>query len=317
MHKHLFATVALLGLCLGGVPLRADAPDQATTQPPRASLGVQIEPGSGGAGQEGVVVRQVLPESPAEKAGMKTGDVITRVGDRAVDDPEALLSILARHKPGDKVAFQVRRDSQERDLTVTLGTQQALRIPEVGEGSREGTRSSYGRDEQGDASNRDRSTAFLGVQAVPMGELNERLKKRLGITGEEGLVVLEVVPGSPASKAGLRHGDVILSINGQEVAGPQVLREMVNKTGVGKEVALEVLRDNQKTEFKAQLEEAPGGVRRLLPRLPELSLPEGMFPAFRDELRKVEQLQRQLESLEKRVRELEQKRSPSPGEDRN
>src|SRR5262249_40867858 len=151
------------------------------------------------AAHQGPAVRRVTPDSPAARAGLQEGDVITRVDGRQVDDPQTLLNVLAQHKPGDKLKFQVQRDGKEKSLDVTLGTRPAARAGEGLPGSR---------------LPRERPTAFLGVQAVPMEELTPRLKERLGISAENGLVVMEVLPDSPAAKAGLRHGDVITGVNG-------------------------------------------------------------------------------------------------------
>src|SRR2546423_13915595 len=87
---------------------------------PRPSLGILVGPASD-AEQEGVKVHQVVPGSPAAKAGLKKGDVITRVEGREMDHPDTLLNVLAKHKPGEELTFHVLRDGQEKSLKVRLG----------------------------------------------------------------------------------------------------------------------------------------------------------------------------------------------------
>jgi len=309
MYRQLGALVALLGLALGVSPLPAADTKDATpsnTAPSktgRAFLGVAVASTDKDSEEQGAVVRQVTPDSPAAKAGLREGDVITRIDGREIDSPHALINTLAKRHPGDNLSFKVLRDGKEQNVQVTLGQQTAARPTNPDEGDRPG-RNQPGRP------GRDRASAFLGVEAVSMDEMTPRLRKRLGISGQEGLVVMEVVGDSPADKAGLRHGDVITAVNGKEVENANQLREVINKAGVGKEVRLEVMRGSQKKELTAKLEEAPvdGFSMTPLPGLGEnqsgyrgpLGLP--LLP----ERARVQQLERRIQQLEERLRELEQ-----------
>jgi serine protease Do len=69
----------------------------------------------------GAVVRQVLPGSPAAVAGIQSGDIITRINDRNIDEPEKLNFLIGQHKPGEKVTVTIWRNGQIRTLDVTLG----------------------------------------------------------------------------------------------------------------------------------------------------------------------------------------------------
>jgi membrane-associated protease RseP (regulator of RpoE activity) len=114
------------------------------------------------------------------------------------------------------------------------------------------------------------------------------------------VLVTEVVPETPAAKAGLESGDVITSVNGKAVSDPDMLRETIRASGVGKQVDLQVMRGGEKKEIKATLEEAPAEFG--------IGGPQGRYgqgPFLRDPL---QALERRIEQLEKRVRELEQKR---------
>jgi serine protease Do len=241
---------------------------QPPVAPARPYLGILGEPAPAGAAQPGVFAREVDPGSPADKAGLKVGDEITKVGDKEVKDFDDLVNTLAKHKPGDKLAFHVLREGKERDLTVTLGERQPPRA---------------GRPV------RIRPTAFLGVRTEL---LTPAEKTRLGVTADEGAVVMEVVPGSPAAQAGLQRDDVITTVNGKPVTDPMALRAAVSDAGAGKEVTLKVLRGRESKEIKAKLEESPADV--LAP------------PAFEDG-NPLRRLERRLDRLEKRVQELEDK----------
>jgi predicted metalloprotease with PDZ domain len=257
--------------------------------------------------EQGVVVGQVVADGPAAKAGLKNGDIITRVDGREIDSPDTLQNVLAKHKPGETLNFHVKRNGKEKMLKVTLG--KAPKEPAIGrnEPSEEGPEG---------APNAPKKHAFLGVQAIPVDELTPRLKRRLGITAEDGLVVMEVVPDSPAAKSGLEHGDVITQINGKEITGIEDLIKNIRKTGVGKTVHLNVLRGKEKKSMDAKLEASPVGGLGMMPMgrfFPGGELGgggPGRFPLGPMEAeRKIERLERRVQELEKRIQELESRRS--------
>jgi S1-C subfamily serine protease len=88
MSRRLVTGLALLGLALTAPPALGQPPD-APQRRPRAFLGVTVEAAREGP-SGGAVVRAVTPDSPAAQAGLKAGDVLVRVGDRAVKDPDDL-----------------------------------------------------------------------------------------------------------------------------------------------------------------------------------------------------------------------------------
>jgi len=112
-------------------PTVVDVVDQLlkTGRVEHAFLGVQSAPITPeiaerfGLGQTtGALVVDVVPDSPAAKAGIKPGDVIVRVGDAQVNAVEDLLAALRHHQPGDQVTVRILRNGQQRDVVVTLGT---------------------------------------------------------------------------------------------------------------------------------------------------------------------------------------------------
>jgi serine protease Do len=266
MRSRLIFTVALLSSLWGISHSWAERSS-------KPFVGILAEPKSANAEQTGVIIRDVTPDSPAAQAGLKRGDVIDKIGDKEVKNFDDLANTLSAHKPGDKVAFHIRRDGKDENVTVTLGQRPALR--------------------EGDAP-RDKPTAFLGVESR---DLTPELKQKLGVDIDAGAVVVEVVPDTPADKAGLLKGDVITSFDGQEVANPEDLRQAVRQAGAGKQVTLKVARGKEMKELKTQLEESPADL---------FVIP---LPPFggRGRPQELERLESKVERLEKRVHELEQK----------
>jgi serine protease Do len=266
------------------------AEDRPTRLSSKASLGVMVEPTPPNTQHAGVIIREVLPNSPAAKAGMKAGDIVDKIDNQEVKDFETLANSLAQRKPGDKVTIEVLRDGEERNVSVTLG-ERTIRTATTDEDSRQ-----------------QRANAFLGIQ---MQELTPEARSRLGVTAEHRAIVSEVMPNTPAEKAGLKPGDVVMSVDGQNIEDPRQLREAVQKAGPGKEIRLRILRGKETKEVKARLEEAPGdvfqtpfGMRRdLAPIVPEMRAP------LAQELHRLEQ---RVERLQKRVQELERKLDKQP-----
>ena len=138
--------------------------------------------------RQGVVVARVLPGGPAEKAGVRDGDVIRRYQNRPIRNVRDLLGIVGRTKVGTKATLEVVREKKPIRVAVEVGERPsdlssfAARAPQVWRG--------------------------LGVS-----ELTEALAQRFRVTDARGVVVTSVEPGSPADEAGLRVGDVVNEIN--------------------------------------------------------------------------------------------------------
>jgi serine protease Do len=272
-------------LSIASLLAQDQAPEKGRKQLPRVSLGIAVEELPNDAPHGGVVIREVTRDGPAARAGLKTGDVVVRVSDLRVDDLDELLAAIAGHKPGDQLTFTVLRSDAATQVKVTLGESAK---DDTGLPKKDGPR----------------RCTFLGVLTVPPAALSDDLADRFGLADENGIVVMDVVPGSPAADAGLRHGDVIRAINGKEVRDPDTLRTHVQQAGPETEIALQVRRGDRTREVKATLADGPCDVRVVTPR-----------PApGAGSTRQIELLRQRIEQLERRIKELEARPKREPME---
>lgn len=275
MHKSWLVGLVALGL-VPALLLTTTAAVRAENPVAKPYLGIVAGPADN---QAGALVREVTPKSPAEHAGLKAGDLIVKIGDKDVKDPEMLVGVIAEHKPSDKLVLSVMRDGKEHKMTVTLAERPQARARPKVEFER---------------------PAFLGVWTQP---LNEDMKKSLGVAVDKGAVVMQVTPNSPAAKAHLAKDDVVTAINDQTVSTPEELRNAVQKIGASKEATLKFQRGKEAKEVKVKLEEMPFGFGRLngfKPRLfddKEFMLP----PNFNHQ-----DVQKLFDDLHKRLKELEE-----------
>jgi serine protease Do len=171
----------------------------------RAFLGVMIQPVTPDIAKafklgksEGALISDVSPGSPAERAGLKAGDVILKVDGEAVADSRSLQLLIGQMKPGRTVRLSVNRDGADRDYTVTLGEQPA--------------------DKTDSGSSRDGSAADRVLDGVSVETLTPELAREFDIARNlKGVLVQRVDPGSGAAEAGLERGDVILEVNRRPV----------------------------------------------------------------------------------------------------
>ena len=141
----------------------------------------------------GVLISQVMPDTPAEKAGVKQGDVIVSVGGKSVDNAAALRNEIAMTVPGTTLKVEVIRSGQKRSLNVKVD-----KIPE---------------DQL--TPSRSESVKDLGMSVAT---LNSELSQKYGIEDDEsGVVVTGVEQSSPAARAGIREGMLVKEVNGQPV----------------------------------------------------------------------------------------------------
>jgi serine protease Do len=138
----------------------------------------------------GALVADLVKAGPAERAGVKTGDVIVEFDRRPIKDSADLPQQVARVVPGAAVQIKVIRDGKEATLSLTIGE---MKETEVAAAAQEGE---------------------LGLTVQP---LTPELAETLGLERSAGLVISAVKPGSAADEAGLRSGDVLVEINRQPV----------------------------------------------------------------------------------------------------
>jgi len=320
----------------------------------------------------GVLVNRVVDRSPAERAGVRNGDVIVRFNSRTVESPEALLQLVGDAHAGQEIALEVLRGGSSRTLSVTLGTRpsegeapapemrEAPETPQApespappagakkheirvrvetpddngdggsGNGSGEHrkvhvqivgpdgqTREFSGDPEQWQQHLQGMLPDLQGLKLpemsapeAPAGRarlgvrietLNDDLAAALNAPGYAGVLVLEVMKDTPAARAGLRAGDVILSVNDRGVTDAaglvKALRDVDGKVSLG------VSRKGTRRTVEAELNAAPRSGRESTEEGP------GRVEVFRRESRDRsdadrDDLKQQVEELRQQLREL-------------
>lgn len=197
----------------------------------RGSIGIQFRPGLPGAVnrvygfKNGVLVQQVQPGGPADKAGLKGGDVITTIDGRAIKDGDDLVNEIASRKPGSSVRLGFLRDGKQTDATVTIGDRDKV-FADIG-----AQRSDAAPDEKGDA-----GEAKLGLVVRPVSEATAT---KLHISG--GVTIQSVRTGSFADLQGLEPGLVIVRINKHAVSTKDQYDSVVNGLKTGDDVVFEIM----------------------------------------------------------------------------
>ena len=174
----------------------------------------------------GALVASVQKGGPAEKAGVEPRDVILKFDGKTVTSSGDLPRIVGATKPGAKVQMQVWRNGATKDITITVDELPADEKP----GARGGKRG-----KAPDTSNR------IGLS---LSELTAEQKKQLEV--DNGLLVEDMAPGI-AARAGVRPGDVILSINNQDVKTVDDFNQLLNKVPKGRNIALLIRRGDTTT----------------------------------------------------------------------
>ena len=205
----------------------------------RGWIGVQIQPVNadiadslGLKAAEGALVAEPQTDSPAVKAGIKSGDVIVSVNGQPVKDARTLARRISALAPGTSVKLGVISQGTEKTVTVTLGElpreqRQALRGNNE---SREGAAAT--------------DLPRLGLSLAPAS--------KVGGAGGEGVVVTQVDPDGPAAAQGFRTGDVILDVGGKRVASPDEVRKaFADARSGGKRTILLRLKSGEGTRFVA------------------------------------------------------------------
>ena len=203
----------------------------------RGWMGVQIQPVTaeiadslGMKTAEGALVSEPQANSPAAKAGILAGDVITAVNGHAVKDARDLAKQIAGMAPGSSVKLTVMRKGEEKSISVPLGE-----LPN-----------------QREAKAATPDSANPGATDVPRLGLTVAPAGQVAGSGSEGVVVTDVDPNGIASDQGFKTGDVILEVAGKKVANPADVRSALSGAQKdGKKTVLMRVKSGEETRFVA------------------------------------------------------------------
>jgi serine protease Do len=166
----------------------------------------------------GALVSQVTPDSPASKAGLKSGDVLRKLNGNRIENGSALQLAVSQIRPGNTIELGILRDGKPETVKVTVGE-------------------FHGGTEQ--AQNSKAENQQHGKLGISVGSLSPDMRSQLNIPSNvNGAAIQNVRPGSPADDAGLSQGDVILEVNRKPVQDPESLVGQLQSVPAGKDVLL-------------------------------------------------------------------------------
>ena len=199
----------------------------------------------------GVVITRVVEKSPAERAGLRKGDVILRFDGENVTSFRKLQRLISEATPQQSVRLTISRNGNEQELSVTFDRR------ERGMGAFGNVWGTEQREqlERGLDQARAYGKAYGGAYGFGWGrrigvsttQLTKQLADYFGINDGRGVLVTSVSEGSPAARAGIRAGDVITAVDGEKIESSGDLARTINRKAEG-DVSLSVVRDrNQRT----------------------------------------------------------------------
>ena len=191
---------------------------------PELAKGLQLS------ADHGALVASVAPNGPAAKAGVHEGDVVVSADGQPVKTASELSRKIAVTPPGQRLSLGVDRNNQVHDLALTLGTQPQ----KAGE-----------KDDAQAAQQPAHAPSRVGVS---IQDLPPRDAKELGLPTQQSVLIVRVDPGSPADDAGLRPGDVLLSVNRTPITSARQAAQLLKELKGGSHALLRVQRE-QSAEF--------------------------------------------------------------------
>ncbi|HZT32453.1 MAG TPA: PDZ domain-containing protein [Bryobacteraceae bacterium] len=219
---------------------------------------------------EGVEIKSVDGNSPAEKAGLKAGDVVLEYNGQKVEGNEQFARLVRETPAGRPAKLKVWRQGGAQTLTATIGTRPGgVFFDEEGEGLAI-TMPPMPKIEIPRIPDLppmpDLPNAMLSWRSGALGIESESLSAQLAafFGVKEGVLVRSVIPNSPAEKAGIKAGDVIVKVDGTGVSTPREISNLLHAARAKKTVSVTLVRDKRETTVSVDLAEAMHG-RHLWP----------------------------------------------------
>ncbi len=208
----------------------------------------------------GVLVSEVIEDSPAEKAGLQDGDVIIKFQGEDLDDYKALTKAVGSFSPGDEVEVVVLRDGKEKTLNVELGerSKKVFTFYSDDDDDFHGY-SKFGHDDKdvfvwhngGD----DDLTIMLkgmeglhenrGFMGVELDDINEQMGNYFKVEDGKGALITSVSEDSPAEKAGLQAGDIIIKMGDEDIESAADVHSAMSGTKAEEEMKIQIVRKGE------------------------------------------------------------------------
>ncbi|MGA2350798.1 MAG: trypsin-like peptidase domain-containing protein [Terracidiphilus sp.] len=196
----------------------------------RGSIGIQFRQGLSGAVnrvygfKNGVLVQEITPGGPAEKAGLKAGDIITAIDGRPIKDGDDLVNEIASRRPGSSVRLGYVREGKPADATVTIGDREKV-FADLGS-----QQADVNPDNNGDVGETKLGIVVHDVSPATAAKLHA-----------SGVVIQSVRSGSFADLQGLQPGLVIVRVNKQPTETKDQFDAVVTKLKTGDDVVFEIM----------------------------------------------------------------------------
>jgi serine protease Do len=167
----------------------------------------------------GAIVSQVTPDSPASRAGLKSGDVLRELNGRKIANGSALQVAVSETAPGTTIDLGILRDGKPETVQITVGE--------------------YHKSNSEEANNGGSGQGNSGKLGLALADLTPDVRQQLNVPDQvHGAAIQEVRPGSPADDAGLTPGDVILEVNRKPVDSAENASNAVHAAPAGKDILL-------------------------------------------------------------------------------
>lgn len=161
--------------------------------------------------KQGALVSSVSKGDPADKAGIKSGDIIVEFDNKEIKEVNDLPKTVAATLPGKTVKIKAMRDGKEKVLSITVGT-----MKEEGEIA--------AKEEKEEATPENK----IGISVQP---ITPEIARRYGLKETDGVLIVQVKPDSPAAKAGIKRGDIIKEVNRLEITNLKDYKDAMKKAG--------------------------------------------------------------------------------------
>jgi serine protease Do len=214
----------------------------------RAMLGVTTEKDA-----KGVEIQTISKDGGAEKAGLKKGDIITKIDNDKIEDPDDLSKSVRAHKPGDKVSVTYLRDGKEQKVTAELGKWKGVKAYTV----------------PGQAYGYTPDMEMPRIQALPRTRIRGQSgdffswnwsggSSKLGMSVQDtddgkGVKVLEVDEEGTASKAGIKEDDIITEVDGKAVNGADEIAKIMKESKDKVSVKVKLLRGGKTENLEVKI----------------------------------------------------------------